>query len=97
MSKRLALICAALALAACAPEGPPPEDRQGLDQCLRATIFAQCMAALPKGPERLTASANDWAEVVEECEDSAKEQAYRTQRVITPACRAWGAASAVKP
>lgn len=93
MKARLAIICAALALAACTPPEPPPEDRQGIDQCVRATIFAQCMAALPKGPERLTAAGNDWAEVVEECEDSAKAQALRTQRVIKPECRAWGAVS----
>jgi hypothetical protein len=86
--KFVTVLCATLALAAC---GPDEESKSGIDQCLRATIFAQCMAALPRGPERLTAAGNDWAEVVEECADSAKAQAYRTQHTIKPECRAWGA------
>lgn len=56
------------------------------DQCLRAEIFKQCMAALPKGPERIGTS-NDWSEVVDSCEAAARKQSVRPFDQIKPACR----------
>jgi len=41
-------------------------EKTSMDQCLRATLFQQCLKALPAGP--LATKYNDWDEVVKECQ-----------------------------
>ena len=65
----LGLMCLVL-LGACEPKG-----RFVRDNDVQAKVFAACMAALPAGPERT--HYNDWAEVVEECNDAARDIATR--------------------
>ena len=55
------------------------------DQCLRAQLFKECLAAVPKGPERI-ANSNDWEEVVAACADAAYQQSLRQPSVIKPEC-----------
>lgn len=76
-----ALAGAALLLAGCQVQPPPAQP----DQCLRAELFAKCMAALPPGPEM--PHYNDWDEVVQECEDTAYYQSQRPVETIKPECR----------
>lgn len=73
----------ALLLAGCQVQPPSPQP----DQCMRAELFAKCMAALPPGPEM--PHYNDWDEVVEACEDTAYYQSQRPIEVIKPECRAY--------
>lgn len=55
------------------------------DQCLRAKLFKECLAAVPKGPESTV--YNDWAEVVDECARAATYQSYRRVSQIPMECR----------
>jgi hypothetical protein len=71
-----------LMLAGC---GPRPE-LASPDQCMRREIFKECMAALPKGPERIH-NSNDWDEVVEACENVAYYQSKRMPSQIKAECR----------
>ena len=77
------LVIAAILLAGC---GPVPEPTYQVDQCMRRTIFKECMAALPKGPERV-ATSNDWDEVVGACDNAARYQAIRGKGHIKEECR----------
>ena len=63
------------------------EPSKGPDQCLRQEIFKQCMASLPKGPQSLTATGNDWDEVVNSCDSSAYRHSIRRAEAIKPECR----------
>lgn len=56
------------------------------DQCLRTELFRQCLAAIPKGPDRVGAAANDWQEVVEECGSQSKYQSLRKKAYVKPEC-----------
>lgn len=56
------------------------------DQCLRQELFKQCMAGLPKGPDRVGTAANDWQEVVAECGRQAYYQAKRKASHVKPEC-----------
>lgn len=67
-------------------EKKPPTDPTDLDQCIRREIFMQCLAAVPKGPERISDS-NDWAEVIDECASAATYQSYRRRSKIKEECR----------
>ncbi|ANZ50317.1 hypothetical protein PHOBOS_127 [Erwinia phage vB_EamM_Phobos] len=42
------------------------------DQQLRREIFKECLASIPKGPEKID-NSNDWQEVVEECGEQARK------------------------
>lgn len=64
------------------------ETNNGPDQCLRQEIFKQCVANIPKGPTHLTASGNDWDEVISQCESAAYYQSMRIKSIIKPECRA---------
>jgi hypothetical protein len=75
-------ILAALLLAGC---DVAPIDPLMTDQCMRREIFAACMAALPRGPERVGTS-NDWDEVVGACDNVAYYQARRRAAQIKPQC-----------
>lgn len=68
---RAAIIFAVMALAGCDAFKPM---QPVTDQVLRREIFFQCLAALPKGPERVS-NSNDWDEVVSECGKQAYEMA----------------------
>lgn len=59
----------------------------GPDQCMRAELFQKCLAAVPKGPERID-NSNDWDEVVQKCESAAYYQSLRQFSQIKPECRA---------
>lgn len=63
------------------------EMQWGYDQCVRPVLFQQCMTSLPKGPSSIAAASNDWAEVVEACEDAARSQSARRIEQIKPECR----------
>lgn len=82
------MIRALLALAALALTGcyEPPQRTWALDQCLRSEAFRQCLAALPAGPQ--ATKYNDWAEVVDQCDDVSKGQSYRLIAQVKPECRA---------
>ena len=58
----------------------------GPDQCLRAEIFQQCLAAVPAGPQ--TTHYNDWSEVVQACSNTAYYQSLRSAEQIKAECRA---------
>lgn len=83
--KRLLASLAVLLLGGCVPPPPPPSSVI-LDQCKREVLFARCMAALPTGPASTV--SNDWAEVVETCDDTARMQSYRQRRFVPLQCRA---------
>lgn len=61
----IALIAASL-LAGCDMPKRPVET---VDQALRQQIFMECLRTVPQGPK--TTVNNDWAEVVEQCDDAA--------------------------
>jgi hypothetical protein len=75
----LALAVAALALVGCAQQ-----DTAVIDQCLRREIFAQCLSAVPPGPQ--DTKYNDWSEVVSECGSQAYYQAQRYPKHVKPEC-----------
>jgi hypothetical protein len=56
------------------------------DQCLRREIFMQCLAAVPKGPEKVSDS-NDWDEVIDSCASAAHYQSLRRVDKIKEECR----------
>lgn len=64
------------------------EPSNGPDQCLRQEIFKQCVANIPKGPTHLTATGNDWDEVISACQSAAYYQSIRIKSTIKPECRA---------
>ena len=57
-----------------------------VDQCKRTEAYQSCLKNLPKGPERLTASGNDWKEVVEQCDENARVQSIRQRQYVQPEC-----------
>jgi hypothetical protein len=66
--KKLLLVAALVVLAGCDVYVP---DWQS-DQKLRQQLFTQCLGNIPAGPS--TAVYNDWAEVVQACEEAAYMQ-----------------------
>lgn len=80
--KILAILSLTVLLAAC---NEPPVTQA--NQCIRAELFKQCMAILPKGPERIAVAGNDWDEVVGKCESSAYYQSLRRTETIPMECR----------
>jgi hypothetical protein len=61
------------------------------DQCLRAQLFHQCLATVPKGPE--ATRYNDWDEVVSACESAAYHQSLRAIGTVPQQCSFYEAAS----
>lgn len=49
----------------------PEKQLATVDQTLRQQIFMECLRTVPQGPK--TTVNNDWAEVVEQCDDAAKD------------------------
>lgn len=45
------------------------------DFTMQREVFLECLKAVPQGPANLTASGNDWAEVVEACDTGARHVA----------------------
>jgi hypothetical protein len=60
-------------------------EKASMDQCLRATLFQQCLKALPAGP--LATKYNDWDEVVKECQIASQYQSHRKLKNIKEECR----------
>ena len=81
MTRTIAAIALALALAAC--DGSI--DVSTPDQCMRAELFSACLRALPAGPA--APQFRDWDEVVAACESAAYRQSLRSARHIKPECR----------
>jgi hypothetical protein len=75
---RKLMFASLLLLAAC-------DDMQMPNQCIRREVFKECMAALPKGPE--VTHYNDWNEVVESCNEVARNISYRTYGSIPKECK----------
>jgi hypothetical protein len=61
------MILVVVALAGCGAQG-----KWVTDQKERQRIFKECLGALPAGPS--STMYNDWAEVVQKCEDAAYRQ-----------------------
>lgn len=76
-------VAIALLVAGC---GPMTEPATQSDQCMRVELFKACMAALPKGPERIH-NSNDWDEVVGKCDNVAYYQSRRPKDHIEAKCR----------
>ena len=71
-------------LAGCGADGATKR-ATGPDQCMRAVLFKQCLAALPAGP--VDTKYNDWDEVVAECQSASYYQSLRLLDHINPECR----------
>ena len=85
--KRLLLALAVL-LVGCDSQRVPEAIRTDpmiVNQCLRADLFRQCMAALPAGPA--STKYNDWDEVVDSCGQQAYYQAFRLKSQVPQSCR----------
>lgn len=68
MKRYIVGFLAVIALAGCDESKRQPEV---VDQALRQQIFMECLRTVPQGPK--TTVSNDWAEVVEQCDDAAKD------------------------
>lgn len=79
MNTKTILFCVSL-LAGCGDYAPPMAD-----QCLRAELFKQCMAALPAGPT--ATHYNDWSEVVNQCSGFAYSASIRARSQIKNECK----------
>ena len=88
MKKILLLIVATALLSACEDARTPEwyASRATTDQCMRAVLFKECLTALPKGPESVTTS-NDWDEVVDECDSTARRMSQRPEKFVKEECR----------
>jgi hypothetical protein len=82
MSTKAILLAACAALAGCEFQAAGPTYEP--DQCLRAQLFQQCLATVPKGPE--AARYNDWDEVVSQCESAAYHQSLRAMGTVPKQC-----------
>lgn len=80
---KLVLLAILIVLAGCDVKTAEPETV--LDQCLRAEIFKQCLAQVPKGP--VSTVENPWHKVVEECESAAYHQSWRKTAAVKLECR----------
>lgn len=77
-----ALILVPLLLAACG------EMRHRPDQCLRAKLFKECIAAMPPPPAGRVSPSDwkEWAVAADQCDTLALVQSKRDPKVITPEC-----------
>lgn len=62
-----------------------------LDQCKRQELFLEILKAAPRGPEKITASGNDWDEVVKEAGTQARSLSIMPREYVKPECaaKAW--------
>lgn len=65
------------------------------DNCVRATLFQQCLAALPAGPT--STRYNDWDEVVDSCESAAYYQSLRARQYVSANCGGSGESTTDAP
>jgi hypothetical protein len=79
---KLLTVLLVLLLTACEMDAEPTTV---LDQCLRADLFKQCLAQVPKGP--VSTVENPWHKVVEECESAAYHQSWRKTGMVEMKCR----------
>lgn len=70
MKRYIITLIAAIFLTGCDNPNRQPEV---VDQALRQQIFMECLRTVPQGPK--TTVNNDWAEVVEQCDDAARDMA----------------------
>jgi len=59
---------------------PEPDVRWEIDQRLRQELFFKCLDKIPQGPERT--KYNDWAEVVEACDEAAYYMSYKKKAEV---------------
>jgi hypothetical protein len=78
---KLLTVLLVLLLTACEQSEPTTV----LDQCLRADLFKQCLAQVPKGP--VSTVENPWHKVVDECESAAYRQSWRKTATVKLECR----------
>lgn len=71
--KRLAAVAACVLLLAGCKHDEKPSKATVIDQTVRQQVFLECLKSVPRGPGKLTASANDWNEVVNSCANIAEE------------------------
>ncbi len=71
----LVLLC--LVVSACAPD-------ESTNQCMRRELFKECMQLLPAGP--VATHYNDWAEVVDQCEQRAYYESIQLVTNIPQEC-----------
>ena len=76
------LMCVGLFLAGCSAT-----EQHVYDQCLRAKLFQECLAAVPTGPTHVAAVASGWAGVVDECATAAQYHSIRRESIVKPECR----------
>lgn len=81
---------ALLALAGCTKD-PYYRWEDECDAAQRERVFIACVVA-SRGPDSLTASPNDGAEVIDECSDAARRIACRSVRVCLENCPPAGGA-----
>lgn len=73
-------LCLTFLLTACFSD----DTHTRVDQCKRIELFQQCLAAIPKGPEKTV--YNDWSEVVESCDDISHRQSFKLKKQIPVGC-----------
>lgn len=61
------------------------DNPQETDQCMRVELFNNCLKELPAGP--VSTKYNDWAEVVEACNNTSFYMSQRKRDYIKPECR----------
>lgn len=49
-------------------------------------VFMECLSKVPKGPDTIAASGNDWDEVVQECRSTAYMIAHECKRTCVKNC-----------
>ena len=71
----LALVLALIALSGC------DMTTVKVDRKLQVKLFSDCLAQVPKGPERTV--YNDWAEVIAECRGASHDMALVSVPIIS--------------
>jgi hypothetical protein len=84
MSEPLKVILAVLALIMAGCE-TPVANPWVVDECLNREIYRECMALLPKGPDKTV--YNDWDDVIDECNDRAYYRSQKRASQVKPECR----------
>lgn len=87
MKQILLVLPMLLSLVGCDDIKPQPVDDADVtvvDQCIRQTIFLQCLSTVPVGPQATAKS--DWADVVQNCSNNAYYSSIRPKKYTKPEC-----------
>lgn len=85
MSNTVGMIVIGMLFIGCV-EPSPPRAYPRIDRCIERDVFLQCLDKIPKGPERVTATGNDWSETISECAQAAHYISLRSESQIKPEC-----------